>query len=94
MKIDPVVSKICLGQIGPFILGPLVPGTHILHNSKSSSNELKKQISQESNGSFFCKIDKNLNFDLFSPFQGQKGPQNMAHVNHILPTSKMNRSEL
>ena len=49
------VSKICpdqFGPIGPFILGPLGPGYHILHTSKSSSNELDKNVSCESSGNF------------------------------------------
>ena len=55
MKIGPVVSKICPRQIWShcaFYLGPLGPGYHILHTSKSSSNELDKNVSCESSGNF------------------------------------------
>ena len=40
----------------------MAPGAHILHTSRSSSNELKKCHANPVE--IFCKVDETLNFDL------------------------------
>ena len=53
-----------------------VHGAHILHTSKTNSNELKNKFHVTPGETFFfCEIDENLNFDLFWSLLESKGPE-------------------
>ena len=77
IKIGPVVSTICPGKFGPFILDPRIQLLKLVPVSL-------KKVSCKSSGNSLCKIDKHLNFDLFC----QKGPKVWPLGTHILHTSK------
>ena len=81
MKIGSVVSKICIRQIGHFILAL---GTHILYTSKSSSSKLKNKFHANPEENFY-KIDEKLTFDLFEPHLWSKKAVDVHKQSYMVP---------